>query len=526
MRWKISLFAILLMVTVSFGAAGKEFKWAGFTDAISMDPYNVNETFTLGFTNQIYDGLVTRGKNLEILPALAVSWSNPSPTKWLIKLRQGVKFHNGNPFNSDDVIFSYQRVNSKGSDMKGNFALVEDIKATGPYTIKITTKGPYPILLSQLSTWWIMDKEWAEANNATEVTDIRTGTENFAHRNANGTGPFMLVSRQADVKTVLKRNPDWWGWSNGLGNSNITLATMTPIKQDATRIAAILSGDVDFMYPVPVQDIGRLKRAGIDVLQGPELRVIYLGMDIARDELLESSVKGSNPFKDYRVRLALYKAINVDLIVKKIMKGVATPARGMVVKGVTGYDGTFQRMSYDPNASRALLAKAGYPNGFEVGFDCPNDRYVNDEQICQAVVSMWAKIGIKAKLNAQTKSLYFKKALSRNTSTYLLGWSPGTVDGHNVLQNLIMTPNKAEKVGRFNLGGYSNKRVDALTRLSAAELDTAKRTRMLKRALNLAHWEVGTIPLHYQQVVWAARSNVSVVQLASNFFQLRWAVIK
>jgi len=513
-------------MSIATGAqAAKTLRWAGFTDATSMDPYNVNETFTLGFTGNIYDGLVTRGKDLSIQPALATSWTTPDTTTWIFNLRKGVKFHNGNAFTADDVVFSYNRVISEGSDMKANFASVESLTKKDDYTVVVKTKGANPILTAYMSTWYIMDKEWAEKNGATDVADIRKGTENHASRHANGTGPYKLVSRQADVKTELERNPDWWGWGK-FADGNVDKVVFTPIKQDATRVAAILSNDVDFMYPVPVQDIGRLKKGGITVLQGPELRAVYLGLDIERDELLESNVKGKNPFKDPNVRLALYKAINVDAIVKKIMKGAATPAKGMVVEGVAGYDGKFQRMKYDPKAAKQLLAKAGYPKGFEIGFDCPNDRYVNDEQICQAVVSMWARVGVKAKLLAQTKSLYFKKALSRDTTAYLLGWAPGTGDGLNTLQNLIMTPNKEANEGRFNLGGYSNAKVDDLSKKAASEMDEKKRTKMLQDALNLAHKEVATIPLHYQQVIWGAKKGLSVAQRADNMFMIRWAKMK
>jgi peptide/nickel transport system substrate-binding protein len=298
----------------------------------------------------------------------------------------------------------------------------------------------------------------------------------------------------------------------------------TPIKQDGTRVAALLSGSVDMLYELPIQDLERVKAAGNKVFQQPETRTIFLGMDQARPELLESSVKGKNPFKDKRVRLALYLAIDEDLIVKQIMRGAATVANGFLVKEVAGYDPDFKRLGYNPEEAKKLLAEAGYPNGFEVGFDCPNDRYVNDAQICQAVVSMWAKIGIKANLLAQTKSLYFNKILKRDTSLYMLGWAPATVDGQNVLENLLMTP--SGDLGRYNLGSYSNPELDAIVNQTRGELDADKRTKLLRKALNMAHADVGTIPLHYQQVVWASRPNVDLAQRADNIFVWAWATVK
>jgi len=525
MRWTALFTAGLMALGITGAAQAQTFRWAGFTDAFSMDPYSFNETFTLGFTGNIYDGLVTRGKDLSIKPSLAVSWEQEDPKTWVFKLRKGVKFHNGNEFDAQDVVFSFERATSEGSDIKAYFSSVADVTARDKYTVVFKTKRINPILLEDISYWWIMDKEWSEANDSTEVADIRENEENHATRNANGTGPFELVSREADVRTELKRNDDWWGWGTELGTSNVEEAIFTPIKQDSTRIAALLSGDVDFMYPVPVQDIPRLKSGGIEVMQGPELRTIFLGMDQFRDELLESSVEGENPFKDPRVRLAMYKAIDVNAIVDKIMKGAAIPAKSMVAPAVTGYDESFQRMEYDPEAAKELLAEAGYPDGFEVGFDCPNDRYVNDEQICQAVTAMWAKIGVKADLLAQTKSIFFGKILKRDTSVYLLGWSPSTVDGLNVLNNLLVTPDKEGGVGRFNLGGYSNAEVDRIAQEAATELDADKRTELLQKGLNLAHKDVGSIPLHHQQVIWAARDNVDVAQRSDNVFALRWATV-
>jgi len=515
---------LLLVLAITGTTHAATLRWANTGDTISMDPYNVNESFQLGFTSNMYDGLVMRGKDLKIGPGLATAWKRTDPNTWEFQLRKGVKFHDGSDFSSEDVVFSWQRATSGGSDMKGYFTSVKSVEAQDSFTVVIRTKEPNPIVLADLSFWWIMSKAWCEKNNAAGVTDIRKKVENFATRHANGTGAYELVSREADVSTVLKKNSKWWGWSAGIGNSNVDEVVFTPIKQDGTRVAALLSGSVDMLYELPIQDLERVKAAGNKVFQQPETRAIFLGMDQARPELLESSVKGKNPFKDKRVRLALYLAIDEDLIVKQIMRGAATVANGFLVKEVAGYDPDFKRLGYNPEEAKKLLAEAGYPNGFEVGFDCPNDRYVNDAQICQAVVSMWAKIGIKANLLAQTKSLYFNKILKRDTSLYMLGWAPATVDGQNVLENLLMTP--SGDLGRYNLGSYSNPELDAIVNQTRGELDADKRTKLLRKALNMAHADVGTIPLHYQQVVWASRPNVDLAQRADNIFVWAWATVK
>ncbi len=519
----------IVSVLALLGAATSQaatFRWANTGDAVSMDPYNVNESFTLGFTGNLYDGLVARGKDLKIHPALAVSWKTTDPNTWEFKLRRGVKFHEGQEFTSADVVFSYHRAISSGSQINAYFLTVASIEAKDPDTVIIKTKAPDPILLANLSFWWILSKEWCEKNGAVEVANITKAAVNFATTHANGTGAYMLVSREADVKTVAKRNPAWWGWKTPANKSDVDEVVFTPIKQDGTRVAALLSGSVDMLYEVPIQDLDRIKAAGDKIFQTAETRTVFLGMDQLRDELIDSSVKGKNPFKDKRVRLALYKAIDEDLIVKQIMKGAATTATGFLVKEGAGYDPNFKRLGYNPEEAKKLLADAGYPDGFEVGFDCPNDRYVNDAQICQAVASMWAKIGIKAKLNAQTKSLHFGKIARFETSIYMLGWAPATVDGQNVLDNLLVTQNAETGFGRFNYGRYHNPELDALATQTRGELDIKKRTALLQKALNLAHSDVGTIPLHYQQVIWAAGPKVDLAQRADNIFCWYWVNVK
>ena len=394
-------------------AQSATFRWAFQGDVQTMDPHGLFETMTLGFQRSIYEGLVARDESMKMVGALAERWENVEPNTWRFHLRKGVEFHDGSDFAADDVAFSVDRIRSEGSDLKVVARLIAETRIIDDHTIDFITPAPNPILPLQLEIFYIMDKQWAEKNNATEVTSVKGGDEgNYANLNANGTGPFTLQSRQSGVKTVLVANPSYWGKMKG----NVTEAVFTPISQDATRVAALISGNVHMAYPVPVQDWQRLADAdGVRPLTGPEARTIFLGFDQIRDELLYSNVEGKNPFKDVRVRQAFIHAIDVEAIRKKVMRGASVPAGLMVAPQINGFAEALNgRPAYDVGKAKTLLAEAGYPDGFELTMDCPNDRYVNDERICQAAASMLARIGVKVTLLAQTKSKYFGKVLAQN----------------------------------------------------------------------------------------------------------------
>jgi peptide/nickel transport system substrate-binding protein len=521
-----------LLIAAMIAAAGAgvgiahaaTFKFANQGDALSMDPHSLNESFQLSFLNSVYEPLVGRGKNLELIPLLATDWKQTAPTVWRFNLRKGVKFHDGSPFTADDVIFSYKRAQGDGSDVKTYVQEIADIKKLDDHTIDIVTKAPFPILPDVICLWFMMPKKWSEDNRATQPVDKRKGVENTASFKSNGTGPFRLKSRDPGVRTVLVNNLQYWAKVE----SNITEVIFTPIGNPATRVAALLSGEIDMMEPVPLQDVPRISgSANLKVLQGPELRTIFLGMDQSRDELLFSSVKGKNPFKDKRVRQAFYQAIDIEGIKNTVMRGAAAPTALMIAPGIKGFPADMnKRLPYDVEAAKKLLTEAGYPSGFEVGMDCPNDRYVNDGAICQAVAGMLARVGVKINLNAQSKATYFPKILSRNTSFYLLGWTPGTYDSHNPLNALLATPDQKSGRGQFNLGSYSNKRIDELTTLIGSETDEKKRNDMIREAMKIHADDVGHLPLHQQALAWAMKKSVNTVQLADNFMQLKWTVVK
>lgn len=520
-RWPVVATVALLLAGGAAPAQTLRFSFQG--DVGTLDPYGLNETFTLGYLGNVYEGLTTRGPDLAIEPGLAERWEILAKDRWRFHLRQGVRFHDGSPFTADDVLFSAERVRRPTSDLKTRLATVREVVKVDDHTVDFVTEVPNPILHAEWDTWYIMDREWAEANGATEPVNIKDPRSSFANFNTNGTGPFRVVSRQADVRTVAVRHPGWWGRAPG----NLQEVVLQPIANDATRVAALLSGELDLILSLPIQDTDRIARTpGVRALTGPELRTIFLGLDQARDELAYATVKGRNPFKDRRVRQALYQAIDIEAIAKKVMRGQSTPSAAMVAPGIQGFPAELRRWPHDPAAARRLLAEAGYPDGFGVTLDCPNDRYVNDEQICQAVVGMLGRIGIKVGLNAQTKSIYFAKVLAAggyDTSFYLLGWTPGSLDSWNALHNLVVTRDRSG-AGAFNLGGYSNPRIDALAREVLTETDLARRSALIGEAWRLLHEDVGYLPLHQQALAWGVRDGIELVQRADNQFLWRWVV--
>ena len=505
-------------------ASAQTLRYANQGDLKSLDPYTLNESTTHAHLGHVYEGLIARDKDLKIVPALAESWETPEPTRWRFHLRKDVKFQNGDPFTADDVLFSADRIRKKGSNLQTRISPDTKVVKVDDYTVDFVLTSPNPILHYQWDTWYIMDKKWAEANNSIDPTPAAATTPSFASLNANGTGPFTVESHQPGVKTVYKANPNWWRKPE----HNLKEIVFTPIGSDATRVAALLSGEVDVIEPVPLQDITRVDSSpNAQVLKGPELRTIFLGMDQIRDELLYSNVKGKNPFKDIRVREAFYKTVDVELIKTRVMRGLSTPSALMIAPQLFPLSKDFTRSKLDPDGAKKLLTEAGYPDGFEVTMDCPNDRYVNDAAICQAVVGMLARIGIKVTLLAQPKAQYFAKVLQAGgyqTSFYLLGWTPGTSDSHNVLYEILGCRDDPKSPrGQGNLGGYCNKRVDEITDKVLLETDTAKRDLLIKEGYEIAAKDFGYIPLHQQALAWGVSKKVKMTQRADNQVLLYWA---
>ena len=511
--------AAALLCGTALSAHSQTFRWANDGDVNSMDPYTRQETFLLAFGSNFYEPLVRRNAQMQPEPALAVRWEQPSPTVWRFHLRQGVKFSDGTPFTADDVVFSAERARAPGSNVQSVLASVKEVRKIDDHTVEFETTAPNPILIQEITNWGMFSKAWAEKNDATRPADLTARGENFATRNAMGTGPFLLQSREPDRRTVLVPNPGWWDKPV----HNLQRIELNIIANDATRVAALLSNELDFVYTVPPQDVERIGRtAGVRIIQGPELRTIYLGMDQMRPQLLKSDVQGRNPFQDVRVRRAFLLAIDVQAIQRTVMRGQSRPTNLLYGPGVNGFvEADDVRPRVNLEEAKKLLAEAGYPNGFGVTLDCPNDRYVNDEAICTATVSMLARIGVRVTLNAQTRARFFAEVNGPryNTSFYMLGWTPSTTDAHNALFSLAASRNGSR--GVFNNGGYSNPAFDTLVDSIAVETDTAKRQALISQASKLLIDDVAYLPLHQQQIVWAARQGVEVPQTADNYIQMR-----
>jgi peptide/nickel transport system substrate-binding protein len=526
MKFKSTLLSATVLCAVaatSFVASAQTLRVANQGDSLSMDPHSLNESLQLSVTGNAYEGLVIRNKDLSLAPGLATSWKQTSPTVWRFELRKGVQFHDGTPFTADDVVFSFNRTQADGSDMKSYTNDFKEVRKINDFVVEIETKTPFPILPDVISLVYMMSRKWCETNQATKPVDRRKGIENAASFRANGTGPYRVRERQPNVRTTFVRNGTYWGKIEG----NVQEVIYTPIGNDATREAALLSGEVDVMEPVPVQDIERVNaNAATKVLVGPEMRTVFLGMDQKRDELLYSNVKGKNPFKDKRVRQAFYQAIDIDGIKKTVMRGASSPTALLIGPGINGFQAEQnKRLPYDPEAAKKLMVEAGYPNGFEVAMNCPNDRYVNDSRICQAVAANLSRINVKINLQAETKGTYFPKVLRRDTSFYLLGWTPATYDAHNALNALVACVDD-KGAGQFNLGAYCNPKVDELTKKIQSETDKTKRNAMIKEAFDIHNADVGHLPLHQQSLAWGTSKKVELVQLADNFMFFKWMTIK
>ncbi|WP_048645941.1 ABC transporter substrate-binding protein [Nitratireductor soli] len=515
--------ALLLSLGNSYA---KTLRLAYQGDLKSLDPYSVSETFALSMAGASYEGLVRRGENFAMEPALAESWEIIDPKHWRFHLRKGVTFHNGAPFTADDVLFSAERVRADGSDLKYRIPKEAEFIKIDDHTVDVMLPEANPILHYQWAGWYIMSKSWAEEHDAATPSPANADTPSYAALHENGTGPFMVESHQPGVKTVWKPFAAWWDKPK----HNLDEVVLTTVSSDPTRVAALLSGQVDWIAPVPEQDIERINASGnAQVLQSPDLRTMYLGFDQVSDTLKYANVEGKNPFKDARVRRAVYQAIDIDGIIAKILRGAATPAALMIAPQLVNQTEEFKRFPYDPEMSKKLLAKAGYPDGFQVQLDCSNDRYPNDERVCQAVVGMLGRVGIKTTLNAQPKAKYFAKILSSggyDTSFFMLGWSPAVLDSVDLFTNVLGCRDDKGNGGTMNVGGYCNPKIEELREQIRVETDKEKRDALIRQAWQISMVEdVAYAPLYQGGLAWGVAKNVHVKQRADGDIVFQTATI-
>jgi peptide/nickel transport system substrate-binding protein len=515
MRVLIAIAAMLLLAgapALPVHAQGNVFTWSTPADIRSMDPHVSATAIAETLTGAVYEGLVRETADNREEAALATRWEQVSPTRMRFHLRTGVTFHEGQPFTADDVVWSIARAKTATSDYRSLIANVGGAERVDDATVDVVTTNPDPLLLRSLRSVRIMSRRWAEEHDAA-APSAGDQPPNYAVIHANGTGPFRLTRREADTVTELEANPRWWDTPR----HNIARLVFRPIANPATRVAALLTGAVDLIDPVPVQDLPRVQAAeGVHLVVGPEARLIYLGFDQHSDALPDSGVEGRNPLKDVRVRQAIQRAIDFEAIQTRLMRGQALPTALMVGPGTHGYDQALDvRPPYDVAAARALLAAAGYPDGFRLPMDCPSGRYVNDEAICQAVVAMLARVGIRVTLTTYPALVFITKVIRHESHFWLFGWLNPLGDAQHILQNVVAS------TGGFNSGGYGNPRVDALVQQLAVELDPERRLAMIREALQLHRDDVGHIPLHQQMLLWAHRDRVTVVQTQTDVLLLR-----
>ena len=500
-----------LLATTTLAAQAETLRWARAGDALTLDPHAQNEGPTSALAHQIMEPLVMRDMTGAIVPALATEWgpSEADPNVWTFTLREGVSYHDGSAFDSEDVKFSLDRAMTPDSDYKELLASVVEVRAPSSHVIEIVTNGPNPIMPNNLTNMFIMDKDWAEANNAVKVQDYEGGEDTFAAKNANGTGPYKLVSREPDVKTVLSINENYWGKDEF--PMEVTEIVYTPIQNAATRVAALLSGEVDFIQDVPVQDLQRVASTdGLDVRTAPQNRVIFFGMNQGDADLENDDVEGANPLADLRVRQAMSMAINRDAIKQVVMRGQSAPAGMISPPFVNGWNEEMDSSSVtDVEKAKALMSEAGYGDGFSITLNCPNDRYINDEAICQASVGMLAQIGITVNLEALPKAQHFPLINTLSTDFYMLGWGVPTYDSEYIFNFLVH--GRDDKYGSWNGTRFGQADLDAKIEALASETDLPKRDAMINEIWQVVQDEQLYIPIHHQVLNWGMASNVQTI---------------
>jgi peptide/nickel transport system substrate-binding protein len=513
----------LLALALAAPAHAQTLRWAAQNDILTLDPHSQNHATTSTILLHAYEGLVRYSATYQVEPALATKWTYTSPTQLRFELRKGVKFHDGTPFTADDVVFSFNRIRQPQGTMQIFVTGVNEIRKVDDHTIDMILSAPNPTLLRNLIDFRIMSRAWSEKNNTTRVQDYKAKEENFASRNAMGTGPFRILSWQPEQRVMMARHEAWWDKTP----SNVKQVVYTPIKAEATRVAALLAGDVDLLTDVPVQDLERLgKEKGLKVVNGPEVRTIFLAPDMGSPELKHSSVKGKNPFADKRVRQALSLAIDREALKRSIMRGMSVPAALIVAPGVNGWSPQLDAVAKpDINRAKALLKDAGYADGFEVRLNCPNNRYVNDEKICQAVVAMWAKVGVKAQLASENMATFIQKVQNFDTSVYLLGWGVANYDAQYSLQSLVRTRTSGAD-GNFNFSRVSDAALDKLIDGMKSETDVAKRDAMIRDALVRVRDETLLIPLHHQIRPWVMKAGVTTVHRSDDRPEARFTSVR
>ena len=475
-------------------------------DALTLDPYDENETPTYSVLSNIFDTLVETDENLNLQPALAESWTQVDDLTWDFHLREGVTFHSGTPFTADDVVFSVDRAQHwEGSEVVADIVTIASAEVIDDLTVRIRTAAPDPILLNRLIYLMIMDRETSEAA-------IAEHGQEWLVEHPTGTGPYRLEQWIKEDRITLVAVEDHWR-----GPASIQRVVFRPMANDASRMAALLAGDVHLITDVPVRDTDRITNAdNLELVTAPSLRLIYLGLDCGRDETPGIESSPPNPLMDRRVREAIYLAIDEDAIVERVMNGFAVAAGQLVPSMVFGFDPSIERPAYDPNRARELLTEAGYPDGFEVRLDGPNDRYVNDSRIMQAIAGQLARVGIRVSVDARPKTIFFEDEEQERCSFFLIGWANTNGDASGTFEYLLHTNDPSLQLGDSNNSTrYSNPELDALIEEAGRTVNREEREGLLHRCMQIAMEDLPQIPLHFQvdlygsseQLEWTPRQD-------------------
>ena len=474
-------------------------------DVTAIDPHYHNLTPNSNVAAHIFDYLVLRDERQRMIPGLAESWRTIDPLTWEFKLRRGVKFHDGSDFTAADVIASIERVPTVPNSPSPFTVYTKQIKemiAVDPYTIRFRTTTPYPLMPSDMTQVAIISKAAAKASSE----DFNLG------KAANGTGPYKLLRYAKGDRIELARFDAYWG-----GKTPWEKVTLRLLPSDAPRVAALLAGDVQAIENVPTTDVARIKaERGLALSSTVADRLIYLHMDSERDVSpfvtdREGRTLACNPLKDARVRKAISKAINREALAERVMEGQAVPTGQLLPEGFFGYSKNLKPERYDPEGAKKLLAEAGYRGGFGLTIHSPNNRYVNDAKVAQAVAQMLARVGIVTRVEAMPSATFFPQATDFKFSFILVGWSSGTGEASSPLKALIATPSKEKGFGTANRGHYSNAKVDLLLEDALVTVDDAKREALLQRATELAINDIAIVPLYHQVSLWAMRDGISYV---------------
>ena len=525
----LSLASLLSLLEPAWGQAPQPpqlrtaLRVASAFDPQTMDPHAIALLYHSRVAFQVHDSLVGRDERFKLEPALALSWQMVSPTVWRFRLRPGVSFHDGTPFTAEDAVFSLERALTPPSQRAFQLKGVTAIRKVDVLSIEVQLEAPDAVLPEKLQFIAIMNKAWCEKHGVTKPQDFNAKQETHAVRYANGTVPMKLERYEPDVRTVHKRHPAWWGWADKR-SGNLEQVNLVTIKSDATRLAALASGEVDLVLDPPYQDIARLKAdPRITLQQTADLGQQYLAFDQSRDELQDSDVKGRNPFKDLRVRKAIYHAINVPLIVDKVLRGQAVPTGAFLSPLVDGSPAELdKRLPYDPARARQLLGEAGYPNGFSITLDCVNVSW--RENVCQAVAAMLTQVGVRTTLRSSPSNLFFPK-LNQGTASFVeFGWT-ASPDAWNSLNGLFRSHDRSG-LGTFNAGRYSNPKLDTLIDDIRTEPDLTRRRALVTTVLRIVADELPLVPLYRRTLTWAMAKKVTAVQWPNDTLEMRWVRLK